>query len=119
MGDRHNWSSLAYQGGGRKIDMNLIEEIKQVSLGDFKADFTLYLDIDPIQGLKRAKGRGELDRIEKQAISFFERSRAIFQSLVENEKNAVLIEAGRKPATVELAICEQLDCWLLSLNEVR
>jgi dTMP kinase len=115
IGDRHNWSSLAYQGGGRKIEMKLIEEIKQVSLGDFQADFTLYLDIDPTQGLKRARGRGELDRIEKQAVSFFDWSRAVFQSLVENEVNAVSIDAGRKPKTVEQAIYVQLDKWFARL----
>ena len=58
VGDRHNYSSLAYQGGGRGIDRKLIEEIKQVSLCDFKADLTLYLDIDPELGLSRARGRG-------------------------------------------------------------
>ncbi|HIP76036.1 MAG TPA: dTMP kinase [Psychromonas hadalis] len=119
IGDRHNWSSLAYQGGGREIEMKLIEDIKQLSLGDFKADFTLYLDIEPTQGLKRARGRGELDRIEKQAISFFERSRAVFKSLVENEENAVTIDAGRKPKTVELAIYAQLDHWLARLPSVN
>ena len=116
IGDRHNYSSLAYQGGGRGIDVKLIEDIKQVSLGDFKADLTLYLDIDPELGLSRARGRGELDRIERQAISFFERARAVFLSLVAADKHAFTIDASQTPDAVERAIFNQLDNWLVSLN---
>jgi len=115
IGDRHNYSSLAYQGGGRGIDIKLIENIKQLALGDFKADFTLYLDIDPELGLSRARGRGELDRIERQAIDFFQRTRDVFISLAENDANAVTIDAGQTPELVEKAIFAQLDKWLIEL----
>ncbi|WP_417697987.1 dTMP kinase [Psychromonas sp.] len=115
IGDRHNWSSLAYQGGGRGIDLQLINDIKQVALGDFKADFTLFLDIEPELGLSRARGRGELDRIERLAIDFFNRSRAVFQQLTEQEKNAVSIDASQDFEQVKAAIHLQLDNWLASL----
>ncbi|MFT7053280.1 MAG: dTMP kinase [Psychromonas sp.] len=115
VGDRHNYSSLAYQGGGRGIDLALIEVIKKVALGDFKADLTLYLDIDPALGLTRARGRGELDRIERQAIDFFDRTREVFLSLVAKDKNAISINASESPALVEKAIFMALDKWLMSL----
>ena len=116
VGDRHNYSSLAYQGGGRGIDLQLIEEIKQVSLGDFKADLTLYLDIDPELGLNRARGRGELDRIERQAIDFFERTREVFLALVAGDENAFTIDGSQTPEQVEKAIFTRLDSWLASLS---
>lgn len=116
VGDRHNYSSLAYQGGGRGIDLRLIEEIKQLALGDFKADLTLYLDIEPELGLSRARGRGELDRIERQAIDFFHRSRAVFHSLVAQDDNAVSIDASESPELVEKAIFSALDKWLAGLS---
>jgi len=115
IGDRHNWSSLAYQGGGRGINSQLIEDIKKVSLGDFKADFTLYLDIEPELGLSRARGRGELDRIERLAIDFFERTRQVFLQLTNSCKTAVIIDASKTPEEVEKAIFAQLDNWLASL----
>lgn len=115
VGDRHNWSSLAYQGGGRGIDLQLIEEIKQVSLGDFNADFTLFLDIDPELGLSRARGRGELDRIERLAIDFFERTRQVFLQLTNKDQNAVKIDASQTPELVKKAIFKQLDNWLAGL----
>ncbi|AGH80763.1 dTMP kinase [Psychromonas sp. CNPT3] len=116
IGDRHNYSSLAYQGGGRGLDMHFIHSLKQLSLGDFKADFTLYLDIDPALGLQRARGRGELDRIERLAIDFFERTRQVFLNLVADDESAVTIDASKTPAQVEKAIFKQLDNWLVSLK---
>ncbi|MEG3753815.1 dTMP kinase [Psychromonas arctica] len=115
IGDRHNWSSLAYQGGGRGIDLQLINDIKQVALGDFKADYTLFLDIEPELGLSRARGRGELDRIERLAIDFFNRSRAVFQQLTEQEENAECIDASQDFEQVKAAIHLQLDRWYASL----
>jgi len=115
IGDRHNWSSLAYQGGGRGINAALINDIKQVSLGDFKADFTLFLDIEPELGLARARGRGELDRIERLAIDFFNRSRTVFQQLVAQEKQAVSIDASQSFEQVKADVDAQLDAWLANL----
>ena len=68
LGDRHDMSSQAYQGGGRQFDQTLMANLKNMVLGDFEPDFVLYLDIDPAEGLARARGRGELDRIEQQGL---------------------------------------------------
>lgn len=71
IGDRHDLSSQAYQGGGRGIDKALMKSLRDTVLADFKPDLTLYLDLDPAVGLARARARGELDRIEKESMDFF------------------------------------------------
>ncbi|MFZ7129208.1 dTMP kinase [Avibacterium avium] len=91
--DRHDLSSQAYQGGGRQIDAQLLQSLKQTVLGDFSPDLTLYLDLDPEIGLARARGRGELDRIEQQEIAFFQRTRARYLALVKDDPKAVIINA--------------------------
>ncbi|MFZ7239938.1 dTMP kinase [Avibacterium avium] len=91
--DRHDLSSQAYQGGGRQIDAQLLQSLKQTVLGDFSPDLTLYLDLDPEIGLARARGRGELDRIEQQEIAFFQRTRARYLALVKDDPKAVIIDA--------------------------
>ncbi|KAA6208266.1 dTMP kinase [Avibacterium paragallinarum] len=93
IGDRHDLSSQAYQGGGRQIDAQLLQSLKQTVLGDFAPDLTLYLDLDPEIGLARARGRGELDRIEQQEIAFFQRTRRRYLELVQQDPNAVVINA--------------------------
>lgn len=46
LGDRHDMSSQAYQGGGRQIARTTMESLKETTLGGFKPDLTLYLDLD-------------------------------------------------------------------------
>ena len=114
VGDRHDLSSQAYQGGGRGIDAQLIGAIKQAVLGDFKPDLTLYLDIDPALGLQRARHRGELDRIELEQIGFFERTRQRYLELAAADDSIQVIDAGLPPAQVKAAIEAALEHYLAS-----
>ncbi|CAJ1832405.1 MULTISPECIES: dTMP kinase [Aeromonas] len=112
VGDRHDLSSQAYQGGGRGIDAQLIGAIKQAVLGNFKPDLTLYLDIDPALGLQRARHRGELDRIELEQLSFFERTRTRYLELAAKDDSIVVIDAAQTPEQVKAAIECALDHYL-------
>ena len=109
VGDRHDLSSQAYQGGGRGIDTHLITQIKQAVLGDFAPDLTLYLDIDPALGLTRARARGELDRIELEQLSFFERTRARYLTLAAADPRIHVIDASQSEAEVAAAIARILE----------
>ena len=93
VGDRHDLSSQAYQGGGRGVDASTMQAISEIALGGFKPDLTLYLDVEPATGLARARGRGELERIEQAGLAFFERTRARYLSLAENDNSIVVVNA--------------------------
>ena len=116
IGDRHNWSSIAYQGGGREIALSSLTQLKQLTLGDFEADFTIYLDVSPEVGLQRARGRGELDRIEQAGMSFFERARAMFISLVSESDKACLIDANQAMEKVHADVLLNLENWFLNIQ---
>lgn len=118
VGDRHDMSSQAYQGGGRQIALNTMLSLKQTALGNFKPDLTLYLDIDPKLGLARARGRGELDRIEKMDISFFERARQRYLELAEEDDSVVLINAAQSVEQVSKDIRMTLEDWLSRVDYV-
>lgn len=100
LGDRHDMSSQAYQGGGRQIDQSLIESLRDITLKNFRPDFTLYMDVEPQEGLRRAKGRGELDRIEQEDLSFFERARERYLLLAKQDHNCVVINTMQSIRTV-------------------
>lgn len=112
IGDRHDLSSQAYQGGGRQIDADIMSSLKQIALGSFKPDFTLYLDIEPRLGLERARGRGELDRIEKMDISFFERTRERYLNLASEDSSIVTIDASQDIDSVQADIRQAVKAWL-------
>ncbi|MGF1748770.1 MULTISPECIES: dTMP kinase [Vibrio] len=113
IGDRHDMSSQAYQGGGRQIDESVMNSLKQIAIGDFKPDFTLYLDIDPKLGLERARGRGELDRIEKMDLSFFERTRASYLKIAESDDSVAIIDASQSIEGVQKSIQAAVQTWLI------
>lgn len=112
IGDRHDLSSQAYQGGGRQIDPKMIQTLKESVLGQFEPDFTLYLDINPDIGLERARGRGELDRIEKMDLSFFERTRARYLQLANHDERIQVISAEQPLELVQKDIRRVLMNWL-------
>lgn len=111
VGDRHNLSSQAYQGGGRGLAA-LVETIGKVVLGDFEPDLTIYLDLDPAIGLERAKGRGALDRIEQQHIDFFHRTRERYLALTQNDPKAVIINAEQPIEKVSADIQQAVENFL-------
>ena len=116
VGDRHDMSSQAYQGGGRQLDQRLLQSLKETILGDFEPDLTLYLDIDPVLGFIRARGRGELDRIEQQNLDFFHRTRARYLALVKDNPKAVIINAEQPVEQVKADIQSAVKNWWISLS---
>lgn len=111
VGDRHNMSSQAYQGGGRGL-AELVDKVGSAILGDFEPDFTIYLDIEPSIGLERARGRGALDRIEQLDIDFFHRTRERYVSLVKDNPKAVLINAEAAIEQVSADIQQAVENFL-------
>ncbi|KAE9536768.1 dTMP kinase [Ursidibacter arcticus] len=111
IGDRHNMSSQAYQGGGRNL-AELVDKIGEVILGEFEPDLTIYLDLDPAIGLERAKGRGALDRIEQQHIDFFHRTRERYLALTQNNPKAVVINAEQSIEKVSSDIQQAVENFL-------
>lgn len=112
LGDRHDMSSQAYQGGGRQIDHHMIESLRAITLKNFRPDFTLYMDVEPKEGLKRAKGRGELDRIEQEDLSFFERTRERYLLLAEQDNNCRVINTMQSIQSVHKDVESAINQFL-------
>ena len=108
LGDRHDMSSRAYQGGGRQLDETFINNLRHAVLGDLTPDLTLYLDIDPAIGLERARARGELDRIEQEQLTFFQRTRQKYLQIAASEPNIEVIDASQPLEQVQDSILAAL-----------
>ncbi|PJG85115.1 dTMP kinase [Conservatibacter flavescens] len=117
LGDRHDLSSQAYQGGGRQLDQHLLSTLKNAILGEFEPDLTLYLDIDPQLGLQRASHRGALDRIEKQQLDFFQRTRQRYLELVRDNPKAITIDASQSIEQVGTDIKSAVKNWIQTLSK--
>ncbi|WP_435947908.1 dTMP kinase [Dryocola sp. BD586] len=116
IGDRHDLSTQAYQGGGRRIDRELLMALRNTVLGDFYPDLTLYLDVTPEVGLTRARARGELDRIEQESVDFFNRTRARYLQLAAEDSRIKTIDATRSLEEVSAAVRRAVVEWFKGLN---
>lgn len=112
IGDRHDLSTQAYQGGGRQLNPIFMSTLRQSVLEDFKPDLTIYMDISPELGLKRARERGELDRIEQESFVFFERIRTRYLELASNDPTIITIDASQSIRQVTNSIEQVLNTWL-------
>tara|TARA_R110000868_G_scaffold162538_3_gene393928 strand:- start:23587 stop:24213 length:627 start_codon:yes stop_codon:yes gene_type:complete len=110
--DRHEYSTIAYQGAGRGLDCDFLNMVKQETLGDFKHDLCIYLDVDPKIGLTRAKIRGELDRFEIEKLEFFEKIRNKYLELVNADKKAVIINGNNDIEDVKAQILKVFNKYI-------
>lgn len=108
IGDRHELSTRAYQGGGRGIAPSTLQALYDMCLAPFKPDLTLYLDISPNLGLERVSLRGQKDRIEQEPLPFFERVRAVYIDAAQHDSSVVFIDASQAIAQVHTSIINVL-----------
>ncbi len=86
--DRFSDSTLAYQGYGHGLDLDVIRHIDVIARGGIAPDLTFVLDIDVKVGLSRSRDRlaGDTeDRFERLDIKFHERLRAGFLDIASME----------------------------------
>ncbi|HKI74425.1 MAG TPA: dTMP kinase [Pseudomonadales bacterium] len=102
--DRFTDSSYAYQGGGRGVDSGLIEQVEEISLGQFRPDLTIILDLPVEAGMARATNRGERDRFEAEDLAFFERVRATFMRLAADNDRYHIVDASGDIDAVQAAL---------------
>ena len=92
--DRYLDSTYAYQGGGRKMDSTLIDELSN-SLNLPVPDLTLLFDLPVEIALERAKQRANLDRFEKEPIDFHNRIRNVYKSrAMEDPKRIKIVDSS-------------------------
>jgi dTMP kinase len=93
--DRFVDSSLAYQGGGRKLGTDAVRAINEFATGGLAPDLTLLLRVEPATGRERLAVRGEqLDRMEMEDEEFFDRVKGFYDQLA-HEPRVRVIDAGR------------------------
>ena len=114
--DRFTDATYAYQGGGRGLPVPIIRELEQLVQGELRPDYTLLLDASVEVGMSRARGRGELDRIEQEQTEFFERVRQTYLELAsESSGRYRVVDASKPLAAVEQQleeVCAELaTCW--------
>jgi dTMP kinase len=92
--DRYVDSMLAYQGAGRDLDADRVEQIARWATKDLLPDLTVLLDLDPDQGVASI---AEKDRLEGAGEQLHQRAREFFLDLAERDQEHYLVLPARDP----------------------
>lgn len=116
--DRFADASLAYQGYGRGVDLNFIEQLNQAVIGQRRPNLTFLLDLDPSVAIARARRRNQdrvvdESRFEMESLDFFERVRQGYLTIARKDPGRFRIVSGELPVE---AAHQQI---LRLANEVR
>ena len=90
--DRYYHASIAYQGYGRKLSLELIENLIQ-NINCPIPDLTIIYDLDVRLGFKR-KANDDIDRIESAGVNFFEDVRKGYQQIAKDREEVVILDAS-------------------------
>jgi dTMP kinase len=116
--DRFLDSTTVYQGVARAIDSKKVDTINQFAIGDTNPDLTILIDLPPEIGLARVHARsdGQLDRMEKEAIGFFQAVRQGYLDLAKSEpKRFLVLDGSQSVEELETQIWQKVEATLLPL----
>lgn len=128
--DRFVLSSLAYQGGGRKLGIESVEEINNFAINGVNPDLVIFFYVDPLTVLKRKSLSVEADRLELSGDDFHSLVYETYIKLLDKNKdikNLVKIDATRSIEEVFNEVKNIIDCkleeilwrWLLLLYKIK
>lgn len=101
--DRYTYSSLAYQGYGRGLDVDTVRDVSAWATGDLWPDLVVLLDVDPDVASVRLDR--ERDRFELVGDGFHQRVRDGFLALAAAEPERwVVVDATMSVADVTAAV---------------
>lgn len=96
--DRYYYSTIAFQGYGRKINLDTVNTINEIATAGLKPDFVILLDLDPKTGLIRnhADKPEERDSFEEEDLAFHQRIRDGFLELARSlPEKFIIIDASQ------------------------
>ena len=103
--DRYADSTLAYQGYGHGLELEMLHAITALATGGLKPDLTVYLDIEVEEGLRRKlaahkAGQAEWNRLDRQEAAFHRRVREGYLQMAAREPDRWLVIAATQPLEV-------------------
>lgn len=92
--DRFTLSTMAYQGAGRHVDLDLIQAVNDYATDSLSPDITLLLDVDVNTCLTRMCARGHSDRIEQESAQFFNKVRRGYLLAACRDPSVIVIDSN-------------------------
>jgi dTMP kinase len=99
--DRFYDSTTAYQGYGRRLDLEMVRQVIDVAVGNTRPDLTLLLTVTPEVSAERLRSRQSTlpfvrDRIEEADRAFFERVAKGYEAIAAAEPQRIRVFDGTR-----------------------
>jgi dTMP kinase len=99
--DRFAGSTIAYQGFGRRIDLDLIATLTSIATGGLSPDLTLLFDVDLETAFaRRQAASGSSNALDLRDREYRERVRAGYLEQASTEPGWIVLDGNRSPADV-------------------
>ena len=95
--DRFVDSSVAFQGGGRELGVELIQQINAPAVSGYMPDTTVFLRLDHRTALMRREKASALDRIESETASFHSRVENAYRIIVDGDPDRFIVADAQLP----------------------
>ena len=95
--DRFVDSSVAYQGGGRAMGVDMIRQINEPAVDGMLPDATVYLAIDHTTAMNRRLNASRPDRLEMESGAFHGRVQAAYEELIDRDRQRFIVVSGDQP----------------------
>lgn len=95
--DRFVDSSVAYQGGGRAMGVDMIRQINEPAVDGMLPDATVYLAIDHTTAMNRRLSASRPDRLEMESGAFHGRVQAAYEELINRDRQRFIVVSGDQP----------------------
>ncbi len=106
--DRFTDASIAYQGFGRELGYQCVENFKEIILKNFEPDITFLLDA-PVKIIRSRKKLNQNDRFESETTDFFEKVRNGYLDTARRYNDRIkVIDASKPLEDVQLEIKKYL-----------
>jgi len=93
--DRFIDSTIAYQHYGMGIDLNLINQMNNFILNNFKSDLTVLSLVNNLNLKKRLKLRSNLNKYDKFKYSFYQKVQNGFIKIAKNKRNYMIVDSNK------------------------
>jgi len=117
--DRMADSSLAYQGYGRGLTIEMIQIINAWIMLNIQPDLVMYVKIPIITALKRIKKRQTLTAFEQEQLSFIQQVSDGFDALYKDKTNVIIIDGTQPPQIITKQATQAVEKWIKKQNLIK
>lgn len=111
--DRSSDSSVVYQGYGRGLDIDMIEQVNGWAKNGLCPDLIFYINVSPECAQKRLALRNEkLTSFEQEGLAFAKRLVHGFAEVFKNRKNVIILDGNQSPETLNKQATDYILSWI-------